>query len=155
MATHCTYINELRELISASTSTASAHGSAPLEVKLREVLPNLLRDYVVPSSDASEKELREVPALLKLVTYTAHKFPGVFYNGCAADVISVIARILPFLAEPKFRFSHDLIFNAVWSLLSILRTCDREAYRQFFMDAMAAVEGMHFVPFLLSFNYSP
>jgi hypothetical protein len=49
-----TYINELRALIaSTSTSTASAEGAGPasahLEVKLREVLPNLLRDYVVPS----------------------------------------------------------------------------------------------------------
>ena len=48
-----TYINELRAFI-ASTSTSSASdgaepGSAHLEVKLREVLPNLLRDYVVTS----------------------------------------------------------------------------------------------------------
>ena len=45
---------DLRALIaSTSTSTASAEGAGPasahLEVKLREVLPNLLRDYVVPS----------------------------------------------------------------------------------------------------------
>jgi serine/threonine-protein kinase ATR len=83
--------------------------------------------------------------LLKLVAYTALKFPGVFYNGRAADVISVIGRILPFLAEPDFRSSHELIFNAVWNLLSILRTGDREAYRQFFLDAMVAVEDLLYV----------
>ena len=33
--------------------------------------------------------------MLKLVAYTALKFPG---------VISVIGRILPFLAEPDFRY---------------------------------------------------
>ena len=42
--------------------------------------------------------------MLKLVAYTALKFPGVFYNGRAADVISVIGRILPFIAEPDFRY---------------------------------------------------
>ncbi|KAL5664232.1 hypothetical protein ACJX0J_024340, partial [Zea mays] len=86
------------------------------------------------------RELREVSAILKLITFTALKFPGVFYNGRAADVLSVIARILTFLAEPNFRLSHEIIFQAVWNLLSILRTGDREAYRQFFLDAMVAVE---------------
>ncbi|RLN13077.1 serine/threonine-protein kinase ATR [Panicum miliaceum] len=149
MASHFTYIHELRELIASSStaSAGSAPGSAHLEVKLREVLPNLLRDYVIPSPKgaASERERREVIALLKLVAYTALKFPGVFYNGRAADVISVIGRILPFLAEPDFRSSHELIFIAVWNLLSILRTGDREAYRQFFLDAMVAVEDLLYV----------
>ncbi|TVU07548.1 hypothetical protein EJB05_40909, partial [Eragrostis curvula] len=139
MAGRFTLITELRELIAASSSTASASAPASvhLEVKLREVLPNLLRDYVVPSPNASD---REVTAVLKLVAYTALKFPGVFYQGRAADVISVIGRILPFLAEPNFRSRHELIFNAVWNLLSVLRTSDREAYRQFFLDAMVAVQ---------------
>ncbi|KAK3131306.1 hypothetical protein QOZ80_6BG0504770 [Eleusine coracana subsp. coracana] len=139
MASRFTLINELRELIASSSSTtsASAPASAHLEVKLREVLPNLLRDYVVPSPNATD---REVTAVLRLVAYTALKFPGVFYQGRAADVIFVIGRILPFLAEPNFRSRHELIFNAVWNLLSVLRTGDREAYRQFFMDAMVAVE---------------
>ncbi|KAF8672849.1 hypothetical protein HU200_049186 [Digitaria exilis] len=149
MASHSTYIHEIRKLIAASSeetaSAGSAPGSAHLEVKLREVLPNLLRDYVIPSPKASERELREVIALLKLVAFTALKFPGVFYNGRAADVISVIGRILPFLAEPDFRSSHELIFTAVWNLLSILRTGDREAYRRFFLDAMIAVEDVLYV----------
>ncbi|CAL5040806.1 unnamed protein product [Urochloa decumbens] len=147
MASHSTYIHELRELIESSTtaSAGSAPGSAHLEVKLREVLPKLLRDYVIPSPKATERELREVIALLRLVAYTALKFPGVFYNGRAGDVISVIGRILLFLAEPDFRLSHELIFTAVWNLLSILRTGDREAYRQFFLDAMVAVEDVLYV----------
>lgn len=53
---------------------------------------------------AAGRELREVSAILKLITFTALKFPGVFYNGRAADVLSVIARILTFLAEPNFRY---------------------------------------------------
>jgi serine/threonine-protein kinase ATR len=52
---------------------------------------------------AAAGRLREVSAILKLVGFTALKFPGVFYNGRAADVLSVIARIITFLAEPNFR----------------------------------------------------
>ncbi|KAL6873568.1 hypothetical protein ACP4OV_013650 [Aristida adscensionis] len=164
MASGVSYLTELRELIAASSPTASAPTpAAHLEVKLREVLPNLLRDYVLPSPNATARELREVTAVLKLVAFTALKFPGVFYNGRAADVICVIGRILPFFAEPNFRLditfsccwwskkkglfrlrmalsSHELIFSAVWNLLSVLRTGDREAYGQFFLDAMVAVE---------------
>jgi hypothetical protein len=51
------------------------------------------------------------------------------------------------------RLSHEIIFQAVWNLLSILRTGDREAYRQFFLDAMVAVEGMHSVLFILFCSY--
>ena len=55
MASHFTYIHELRELIASSTtaSAGSAPGSGHLEVKLREVLPNLLRDYIIPSPKGS------------------------------------------------------------------------------------------------------
>jgi serine/threonine-protein kinase ATR len=56
-----------------------------------------------PEVAAAGRELREVSAILKLVAFTALKFPGVFYNGRAADVLSVIARIITFLAEPNFR----------------------------------------------------
>ncbi|KAL6603454.1 hypothetical protein ACP70R_043815 [Stipagrostis hirtigluma subsp. patula] len=143
MASGVSYIKELRELIAASSSPASI--PPHFGVKLREVLPNLLRDYVLPSPNATGRELREVTALLKLVAFTAQKFPGVFYNGRAADVFCVIGRILPFFAEPNFRSSHELIFNAVWTLLSVLRTNDREAYRQFFLDAMVAVEHVLYV----------
>lgn len=52
MANFSSHIQELRELIAASSTTTStsAPASVHFEVKLREVLPNLLRDYVVPSS---------------------------------------------------------------------------------------------------------
>lgn len=56
MASHSTYIHEIRKLIASSeetTSAGSAPGSTHLEVKLREVLPNLLRDYVIPSKKGS------------------------------------------------------------------------------------------------------
>lgn len=33
--------------------------------------------------------------MLKLLSYTARRFPGVVFNGRAADVIRVIGRILP------------------------------------------------------------
>lgn len=42
-------------------------------------------------------------AVLKLLSLTAKKFPGVFYHGQASAVVPVIGRILPFLAEPAFR----------------------------------------------------
>lgn len=38
---------------------------------------------------------------------------------------------------------HGVIFETVASLLSLLRTGEREAYRQFFLDAMLLVEGMY------------
>lgn len=41
--------------------------------------------------------------MLKLLSYTARRFPGVVFNGRAADVIRVIGRILAFFAEPNFR----------------------------------------------------
>lgn len=60
MASHSTYIHEIRKLIASSeetTSAGSAPGSTHLEVKLREVLPNLLRDYVIPSKKGSRPRL--------------------------------------------------------------------------------------------------
>lgn len=44
---------------------------------------------------------------------------------------------------------HGLIFDTVSSLLSLLRVGDLDAYRQFFLDGMLAVEGM--VNFVLAF----
>ncbi|KAL5223686.1 hypothetical protein ABZP36_010325 [Zizania latifolia] len=100
-ANFSSHIQELRGLIAASSST-SALASVHFEVKLREVLPNLLRDYVVPSSLSDG---RGATALLKLLSplqsYTAGKFPGFFFHGRAADVIRVIGRILPFFADPQ------------------------------------------------------
>uniref|UniRef100_A0A0D9WU94 Serine/threonine-protein kinase ATR n=1 Tax=Leersia perrieri TaxID=77586 RepID=A0A0D9WU94_9ORYZ len=145
MANFSSHIQELRELIAASSTTTStfAPASVHFEVKLREVLPNLLRDYVVPSSPTADG--REATAVLKLLSYTAGKFPGVFFHGRAADVIRVIGRVLPFFAEPNFRSRHEIIFHTVWSLLSLLRTSDREAYRQFFLDIMVAVQDVLYV----------
>lgn len=40
-----------------------------------------------------------------------------------------------------FSSRHGVIFETVGSLLSLLRTGARDAYRLFFMDAMLAVEG--------------
>uniref|UniRef100_A0A0D3GKZ8 Serine/threonine-protein kinase ATR n=1 Tax=Oryza barthii TaxID=65489 RepID=A0A0D3GKZ8_9ORYZ len=147
MANFSSHIQELRELIAASSTTTStsAPASVHFEVKLREVLPNLLRDYVVPSSPTGAADGREATAVLKLLSYTAGKFPGVFFHGRAADVIRVIGRVLPFFAEPNFRSRHEIIFDTVWSLLSLLRTGDREAYRQFFLDAMVAVQDVLYV----------
>lgn len=82
----------------------------------------------------------------------------------------MIGRVLPFFAEPSFRFvfcsicevlvsvcfvcflienlfiafssRHGVIFETIGSLLSLLRGGSREAYRQFFVDAMVVVEGI-------------
>ncbi|XP_072968879.1 serine/threonine-protein kinase ATR [Typha angustifolia] len=145
MANLSSLIQELRERIAASSSSSSSgavSGEDPLETKFRTVLPNLLHAYVLPSSTANE---REVTAVLKLLSHTARNFPGVFFHGRAAAVLPVIGRVLPFLAEPAFRSRHSVIFETISSLLSLLRTGEREAYRQFFLDAMVAVEDILYV----------
>uniref|UniRef100_A0A1D1YBN2 Serine/threonine-protein kinase ATR n=1 Tax=Anthurium amnicola TaxID=1678845 RepID=A0A1D1YBN2_9ARAE len=126
-------IRALRERIAGSASSHGAGGDDPL----RTIIPNLLHTYVLPSY--TDKE-REITAVLKLLSHTAKNFPDVFFQGKAAAVLPVIGRILPFFSEPAFRSRHGVIFEAVASLLSLLRGADREAYRQFFLDAMEAVE---------------
>ncbi|KAI6701007.1 hypothetical protein NL676_015331 [Syzygium grande] len=137
-------VHELRERIAASSSTppndggcGGGGGDDALEIRFRAVLPNLLHAYVVPSPSANE---REVIAVLKLISHTARNFPGVFYHGKASAVLPVIGRIIPFFAEPALRNRHGVIFETVGSLLSLLRTGERDAYRQFFVDTMVAVE---------------
>ncbi|RVW38512.1 Serine/threonine-protein kinase ATR [Vitis vinifera] len=44
-----------------------------------------------------------------------------------------------------FRSRHGVIFETVGSLLSLLRTGERDAYRQFFIDAMLVVEDILYV----------
>ncbi|KAM3298235.1 hypothetical protein ACQJBY_039941 [Aegilops geniculata] len=139
MSNFAGHIKELRALIAGSSSAAAAPASAHYEAKLREVLPSLLRDHVLPAPTATEMETKVV---LRLLNYTAPRFPGVFSNGRPAEVIRVIGRILPLFAEPDYQ---SIIFEPVWSLLSLLRTGDREAYRQFFLDAMVAVEDLQYV----------
>lgn len=46
-----------------------------------------------------------------------------------------------FMLVLSFSSRHGIIFETLGSLLSLLRTGDRDAYRQFFEDAMGAVEG--------------
>ncbi|CAN1771051.1 Serine/threonine-protein kinase ATR [Linum perenne] len=137
-------VHELRERIAASSSTQPANGGddGALETRFRAVLPNLLHAYVVPSSSASE---REVIAVLKLITNVARNFPGVFYQGKASVVLPVIGRILPFFAEPAFCSRHGVIFETVGSLLSLLRTGERDAYCQFFLDTVSAVQDLSYV----------
>ncbi|KAI0514246.1 hypothetical protein KFK09_010281 [Dendrobium nobile] len=150
MANLSILIHELRERIAAASTSSSAGGGGcsdadPLESRFRVVLPNLLHAYVVPSPSAKE---REVTAVLKLLSHTARNFPGVFFHGKAAAVLPVIGRVLPFLAEPSFRSHHELIFETASTLLTLLRTGERDAYRQFFLDAMLAVEDVSYVAFL-------
>ncbi|OMO91928.1 hypothetical protein COLO4_18014 [Corchorus olitorius] len=132
-------VRELRERIAATSATPPNNGDIDaLETRFRAVLRNLLHSYVVPSSSANE---REVIAVLKLISHTAKNFPGVFYHGKATAILPVIGRILPFFAEPSFRSRHGVIFDTVGSLLSLLRTGSRDAYRMLFMDAMCIIEG--------------
>ncbi|KAL8556534.1 hypothetical protein ACS0TY_004111 [Phlomoides rotata] len=133
-------VHELRERIAATSSTPlnNQHDDA-LESRFRAVLPSLLQAYVVTSSSAKE---REVIAVLKLLSHTAKNFPGVFCHGKASVVVPVIGRILPFFAEPAFRPRHGAILETVGSLLSLIRTCDRDAYRQFFMDTIFLIEDL-------------
>ena len=41
--------------------------------------------------------------MLKLLTYTARRFPGSIFNGHPADVVRVIGRILPLFADPDYQ----------------------------------------------------
>lgn len=47
---------------------------------------------------------REVVAVLKLISHTAKNFPGVFYHGKGSAVLPVVARVIPFLANPVFKY---------------------------------------------------
>ncbi|KAK6916768.1 UME domain [Dillenia turbinata] len=126
-------IHELRERIAASSSTPPNSGEDDaLEIRYRAVLPNLLSAYVIPSSSAKERELM---AILKLITHTAKHFPGVFYNGKASAILPVIV----------YSSRHAAIFETVGSLLTLLRTGEREAYRLFFIDGMMLVEDLLYV----------
>ncbi|PON40311.1 Coatomer beta subunit [Trema orientale] len=143
MANLSSLVHELRERIAASSSTPPCNAEDDaLEIRFRAVLPNLLHAYVVPSPSANE---REVVAVLKLISHIAKNFPGVFYHGMASAVLPVIGRILPFFAEPLFRSRHGVIFETVGSLLSLLRTGTRDAYRLFFIDAMIVIEDVFYV----------
>ncbi|GAB2267814.1 hypothetical protein Dimus_002790 [Dionaea muscipula] len=140
MANLSSLVQELRERIAASSSTPpNKAADFALESRFRAVLPNLLQTYVIPSSSAKD---REVIAVLKLLTHTAKNFPGVFYHGQASAVLPLIGRILPFFAEPTFRSRHGVIFETVGSLVSLFRTRERDAFRQFFIDAMLVVEDL-------------
>ncbi|KAK6118684.1 hypothetical protein DH2020_047597 [Rehmannia glutinosa] len=140
MANLSSLVHELRERIAASSSTSfNKQNDEVLESRFRAVLPSLLHTYVVPSSS---NKGREVTAVLKLLAQTAKNFPGVFYHGKANAVLPIIGRILPFFAEPAFRSRHGVIFETVGSLLSLLRTGDRDVYRQFFMDIMSLTEDL-------------
>ncbi|XP_057769186.1 serine/threonine-protein kinase ATR isoform X2 [Salvia miltiorrhiza] len=139
MANLSSLVHELRERIAASSATPNKQYDDVLVSRFRAVLPSLLQTYVVPSSSANE---REVIAVLKLLSYTAKNIPVVFYHGQASAVVPVIGRILPFFAEPAFRPQHGAILEIVGTLLSLLRTGDLDAYRQFFMDAMLLTEDL-------------
>ncbi|PQQ14473.1 serine/threonine-protein kinase ATR isoform X1 [Prunus yedoensis var. nudiflora] len=143
MANLSSLLHELRERIAATSATPPNHADDDvLDARFRAVLPNLLHAYVVPSPSANE---REVTAVLKLIAHTARNFPGVFYHGKASAILPLLGRILPFFAEPAFRSRHGVIFETVGSLLSLLRTGARDAYRQFFIDSMIVVEDILYV----------
>ncbi|CAL9022861.1 unnamed protein product [Prunus brigantina] len=143
MANLSSLLHELRERIAATSATPPNHTDDDvLDARFRAVLPNLLHAYVVPSPSANE---REVTAVLKLIAHTARNFPGVFYHGKASAILPLLGRILPFFAEPAFRSRHGVIFETVGSLLSLLRTGARDAYRQFFIDSMIVVEDLLYV----------
>ncbi|XP_071715523.1 serine/threonine-protein kinase ATR [Rutidosis leptorrhynchoides] len=132
MANLSSLLHELRERIADDDD-------ASLELRFRAVIPNLLHAYVLPSSSANE---REVIAILKLLTYTVKKIPGVYFHGKASAVLPIICHILPFFSEPSFGSRHGIIFETLGSLLSLLCTGDRDAYRQFFQDVMGVVQDL-------------
>ncbi|KAF3783049.1 Serine/threonine-protein kinase [Nymphaea thermarum] len=128
MAELCGLLQDLGERIAfknvaaSSSSTPSSSSQSqpdldPLETRFRSVLPTLLRSYVSPSSPGKE---REIIAILKLLTHTARNYPGVFYNGKPSHTLPIIGRILPFFAEPAFRYISVVAASAV--LLDYLKS---------------------------------
>ncbi|PNX91668.1 serine/threonine-protein kinase ATR-like protein, partial [Trifolium pratense] len=94
-------LHELRERITSSSSSSTPNNATDdtdaLELSFRAVLPNLLHSFVLPSSSGND---REVIAVVKLITRTSINFPGVYYHGKATAILPIIARLLPFFAEP-------------------------------------------------------
>ncbi|CAO2815672.1 unnamed protein product [Amaranthus hypochondriacus] len=143
MASLSSLVRELRDRVADSSSTPTNNGDdLTLEKKFRAVLPSLISTYVVASPSANK---REVIAVLKLLNHITKNFPGVFYNGKVNAVLPVIGRLLPFFAEPTFRGRHGVILETIGSLLALLRSGDRDAYRQFFMDSMYLIEDLEYV----------
>ncbi|CAM8899357.1 unnamed protein product [Rhodiola kirilowii] len=140
MANLSSLVHELRECIAATPSNNA--DDAATEARLRAVIPNLLNAYVVPSPSANG---REMIAVLKLVSHCAKRFPGVFFHGKAGAVLPVMARVIPFLADPAFSEKHRFIFETLGSLVSLLRTRERRAYCQFFTDAMSLIRDLVYV----------
>ncbi|CAI9104764.1 OLC1v1003516C1 [Oldenlandia corymbosa var. corymbosa] len=138
MANLSSLVHELRQRVAGSSS--NEHDDV-LEARFRSVIPNLLHSFVVPSSGKD----KEAAAVLTLLALTAKVFPGVFYHGKAAAVLPLIGRTLPFFAEPSFRSRHGVLFETIGSLLSLLRTGDRDSYRLFFMDTMLLVQDLLYV----------
>ncbi|XP_061337449.1 serine/threonine-protein kinase ATR [Gastrolobium bilobum] len=149
-------LRELRERIASSSSTSTSTSTLTpsdddaLEVRFRNVLPNLLHAYVVPSSSANE---REVIAVVKLISHTARNFPRVFYHGKPSAILPILARLLPFFAEPIFRSRHGVFFETLASLLSLLRSGARDAYRQFFVDSILLIQGSIYLLNIIFVNY--
>ncbi|XP_057837480.1 serine/threonine-protein kinase ATR isoform X2 [Cryptomeria japonica] len=119
-------------------SSSQGDGDCQVEARFRTFLPNLLRAYFHPPSAKD----RELTAILKLFCHTVKNFPGTFYNGKAHAILPVVGWIIPFFAEPSFAGRHSLLFETMATLLSLLSTGDREAYCQFFLDAMLVIEDL-------------
>lgn len=69
------------------------------------------------------------------VSYFSDCFCDFVVGDTAAAVVTTCWRVTVFSSR------HGVIFETVGSLLSLLRTGARDAYRLFFIDAMLAVEG--------------
>lgn len=66
-----------------------------------------------------------------------------FWGKCNIDVkLDMESNWSCFLVIIYVSSRHGVIFETVGSLLSLLRTGEREAYRQFFLDAMEVIEGI-------------
>ncbi|AES62926.2 Serine/Threonine-kinase ATR-like protein [Medicago truncatula] len=138
-ATFANLVEQIREGITASSSPTSNNYSDDevLNIRFRRIILNLLHTYFLPSSAGLEKE---VGAAVRLISYTAKNNPGVFYHGKATGVLPVIAPLLPFLADPLFSSRHGIFFETIGSLLSSLRSADRDFYRHFFVDCMFLIQ---------------
>lgn len=71
MANFSSHIQEIREIIAASSATTStsAPASAHFEAKLRAVLPILVRNYVLPSPTGSLPLLSPSPPMVPFISH--------------------------------------------------------------------------------------
>ena len=65
------------------------------------------RTNVLVFSFAGQDQQLELVSVLRLLTHTCKKLPGVFGHGKGNAILPVIGRLIPLFASPIFRYDYD------------------------------------------------